>query len=274
MGSIQFRLFAICVACASLIFFLVFLFDGALNLFQMGLSRQAVLLWDGFISIVFFTQHSVMIRRSFCSWLTGVWPASNHRIVFTIGSGIVLAAVMITWQPSTTVLYEFHGVSRLLFRAAFFLALAGCFRSAYTLRSAASCDPFGLAAAAEPALDKRNSAQRLVVRGPYAYVRHPVYLMVILLIWSCPNLTADRLLFNVLWTFWIYIGATLEDKDMRVDFGDAYREYRKNTPMLVPSITNLLRSVRFKVKRPGVHPKVFGSAVLEDSVERRQETRP
>ena len=273
MGLIQFRLFAICVSCASLIFFLVFLFDGALNLVQMGLSHQAVLLWDGFISIVFFAQHSVMIRRSFCSWLTGVWPASNHRIVFTIGSGIVLAAVMIAWQQSTTVLYEFHGVSRLLFRAAFFLALAGCFWSSYTLRSSASCDPFGLAAASEQPLDKHNRPPLLVVRGPYAYVRHPVYLMVILLIWSCPNVTADRLLFNVLWTFWIYIGATLEDKDMRVDFGDAYREYRKKIPMLVPSITNLLRSGRFKVRRPGVHAKVFGSTVVEDSAGRRQESR-
>jgi methanethiol S-methyltransferase len=243
MSLILVRYFAIGVAFASLILFLVFLFDGALNLVQMGLSHQDVLFWDGFISIVFFVQHSVMIRRRFCSWLTGVWPACSHRIVFTIGSGIVLAAVMITWQPSTIDLYEFHGVSRLLFRAAFFLALAGCFWSSYTLRSAASCDPFGLAAASEQARDKQNRPPLLVVRGPYAYVRHPVYLMVILLIWSCPNLTADRLLFNILWTFWIYIGATLEDNDMKADFGDAYREYRKKTPMLVPSITNLLRSV-------------------------------
>lgn len=242
------RLVAICVASASLLLFLDFLFDGALNLVQMGLSHRAVLLWDGFISIVFFVQHSVMIRRSFCSWFAGVWPPFYHRIVFAIASGIVLAGIMITWQPSTIVLHEFHGVSRALFRAVFFLALAGCLLSVYTLRLSTSCDPFGLAASSDRLRSEQNRPHRLVVRGPYAYVRHPVYLMVIVLIWSCPDVTADRLLFNVLWTLWIYIGATLEDADMRADFGDAYQEYRKSVPMLIPSAANLLRSGGFKRK--------------------------
>ena len=83
------------------------------------------LLWDGFISIIFFVQHSVMIRRGFCSWFASVLPLFCHGIVFTIASGIVLAGIMVIWQPSTVVLYEFHGVSRLLFRAVFFLGLAG-----------------------------------------------------------------------------------------------------------------------------------------------------
>ena len=248
MGMKFFRLFAICVASASLLLFLVFLFDGALDLVRMRLNHRDVLLWDGFISIVFFVQHSVMIRRSFCSWLAGVWPPFYHRIVFTIVSGIVLAGIMITWQPSTITLYEFHGVSRLLFRSVFFLALAGCLWSAYTLRSSTSCDPFGLAAASKQPPDRQSPPPQLVIRGPYAYVRHPVYLMVILLIWSSPDLTSDRLLFNVLWTLWIYIGATLEDADMKVDFGDAYREYQERVSMLAPSVANFLRGGGFKRK--------------------------
>ena len=72
--------------------------------------------------------------------------------------------------------------------------------------------------------------------------------MVILLIWSCPDVTTDRLLFNLLWTLWIYIGATLEDADMRVDFGDAYREYRKKVPMLVPSLAKFLKGGGFQRK--------------------------
>ena len=237
-----FRSFAIFVGSASLLLFLVFLFDGALNFIQMGLNHNAVLLWDGFISIIFFVQHSVMIRRGFCSWFASVFPPFYHGIVFTIASGIVLAGVMVIWQPSTIVLYQFHGVSRLLFRAVSFLALVGCLWSAYTLRSVRSCDPFGLATASGHLSGRPTHPPQLVVRGPYAYVRHPVYLMVILLIWSCPDVTTDRLLFNVLWTLWIYIGATLEDADMIVDFGEAYREYRKRVPMLVPSLAKFLKT--------------------------------
>ena len=34
----------------------------------------------------------------------------------------------------------------------------------------------------------------MVVRGPYRWVRHPLYLTTLLMIWSYPDLTADRLL--------------------------------------------------------------------------------
>ncbi len=56
----------------------------------------------------------------------------------------------------------------------------------------------------------------------------------IVMIWSCPDLTGDRLLFNLLWTGWIVIGSYFEEMDLIVEFGDAYREYQKKVPMLVP----------------------------------------
>jgi protein-S-isoprenylcysteine O-methyltransferase Ste14 len=56
----------------------------------------------------------------------------------------------------------------------------------------------------------------------------------ILMIWSCPNLTIDRLLFNVLWTLWIVIGSIFEERDLIAEFGDTYREYQKQVPMLIP----------------------------------------
>ncbi len=246
MGLKLFRIFAVCIGSASLFLFLIFLFSGALNLVQMGLNCQAILFWDGFISIAFFVQHSVMIRRGFRSRFASILPSSYHGIIFTIASGIVLTGVVVTWQPTTIVLYEFHGASRLLFRAVFFLGLAGCLWSSYTLRSARSCDPFGLAAASEHLSGGQTRTPELVLKGPYACVRHPVYLMVILLIWSCPEVTVDRLLFNVLWTLWIYIGASLEEADMEEDFGRSFREYRKRVPMLVPSLQNLLKSDGFQ----------------------------
>lgn len=57
---------------------------------------------------------------------------------------------------------------------------------------------------------------------------------VILLFWSCTDLTADRLFFNVLWTAWVCIGARLEEADLLRDFGGAYDGYRRQVPMLLP----------------------------------------
>jgi len=72
------------------------------------------------------------------------------------------------------------------------------------------------------------------IKGPYQWVRHPLYLFVLVMIWSCPNLTKDRLLFNILWSGWIFIGTILEERDLVEQFGDAYREYQKKVPMLLP----------------------------------------
>ena len=65
-------------------------------------------------------------------------------------------------------------------------------------------------------------------------MRHPLYLAVIVLIWACPDMTADRLLFNVLWTAWIVVGTVLEEVDLIAELGDEYREYRRTVPMLIP----------------------------------------
>jgi protein-S-isoprenylcysteine O-methyltransferase Ste14 len=55
-----------------------------------------------------------------------------------------------------------------------------------------------------------------------------------LLFWTNPEITADRLLFNVLWTGWIYVGTLLEERDLRSEFGNAYAEYQSQVPRCLP----------------------------------------
>ena len=47
-------------------------------------------------------------------------------------------------------------------------------------------------------------------------------------------LTQGRKRCFMLWTAWIVIGSYFEEIDLVVQFGDAYREYQRNVPMLVP----------------------------------------
>jgi protein-S-isoprenylcysteine O-methyltransferase Ste14 len=65
-------------------------------------------------------------------------------------------------------------------------------------------------------------------------MRHPLYFGVLLIIWANPDVTADRLLFDILWTAWICVGAWLEEADLLRDFGDAYERYRRKVPILIP----------------------------------------
>ena len=71
--------------------------------------------------------------------------------------------------------------------------------------------------------------------GPYLYVRHPLYTCCLVTFWACPNsLTLDRLLYNVLWSAWVVIGTLLEERDLVQDFGEPYKSYQQEVPMLIP----------------------------------------
>lgn len=216
---------------ASMLLFLIFLFTGSLDLLGMGLTEAAVLVWNGILSSVFFIQHSGMIRKSFRTRLSTKIPAHFNDATYTIASSIVLISVVVLWQPSTTVLYDFQGFARWIIRSFFLLAMVGM---VWGVRALKNLDAFGRKSIRDHLKGKQNHPQQFSVYGPYLWVRHPLYFFVLLLIWSCPDLTLDRFLFNFLWTVWIIIGTVLEEKELVSAFGNDYRQYQSSVPMLIP----------------------------------------
>ena len=224
-------LLATFVGGGSLLLFVIFLFNGPLHLVTMGWPHRVVLAWDGLLSLMFFAQHSGMLRRGFRIRLARIIPPHYHAALYAILSGVALTVLIVFWQSSATVLCSLKGSLRWLVRGLFFLALGGFAWGAYALRS---FDPLGLTAIRVHRRGKQLPPQEFVVRGPYLWVRHPLYLFSILLIWSCPDMTADRLFFNMLWTVWIYVGTVLEEADLVAAFGEAYRDYQRKVPRLIP----------------------------------------
>ena len=75
---------------------------------------------------------------------------------------------------------------------------------------------------------------RLVVGGLYRWVRHPLYSAGLAFIWLMPVMTRNLLAFNLGITIYIVLGAWLEEQKLLLEFGDAYRQYRRKTAMLIP----------------------------------------
>ena len=217
----------------SLLVFMIFLFVGSLNLLDMHLGEGGLLLFDAGLSLLFFIQHSGMIRKPFQRWLARFIPEEYAGATYAIASGIVLLLVILLWQKSPQTVITPSGLVRWSLRAVSFLSLLGFYWGVKALRF---FDPLGLRPIINRLRGRNPRPMPITVAGPYHLVRHPLYLFMILMIWSCPDLTSDRLLFNLLWTVWSVVGSYFEEIDLIAEFGGAYREYQKGVPMLVPFI--------------------------------------
>jgi len=219
------------VGSVSLLVWMVFLFHGSLNLVNLGLGEIAGLGLNALLSLAFFIQHSVMLRRSFRRWLAKFIRAECHGALFTIASGAVLLILVVLWQKSAYVLATSQPIIRWLMRAVFFLSILGFY---WGFRALGSFDAFGLDPILNNLRGKDPPPMSFIVRGPYRWVRHPLYFFALLLIWSCPDLSLDRLLHNILWSTWIIVGSVLEERDLVADCGEPYRDYQSKVPMLIP----------------------------------------
>jgi hypothetical protein len=219
---------------------LLFGLTGRTTLVRMGLSPAAALWWDGLLSLVFFAQHSVMVRRPVRARLAAVVPPRYDGAFYAITSGAALTFFVVLYQPvDEPALFALHGAARAAVLAAAALALAAF---AWATLALHTLDAFGL----DPIRrhlrgslpDSRSAgifpAKAFVVRGPFRWVRHPIYAAVIVLLWATPRMGPGRLELAALWSAWILVGAALEERDLVAEFGEAYRRYRRRVPMLVP----------------------------------------
>ena len=86
------------------------------------------------------------------------------------------------------------------------------------------------------ALGEREEGGPLQVRGLYCYVRHPSYTCSIVVLWLMPVMTANLLVLFLLFTLYFWLGSIHEERRLVAEFGEAYREYQRHVPRLIPRL--------------------------------------
>ncbi len=210
---------------------IVLLFGTGTAWYAFGWTEWAVLVWDAFLSFVFFIQHSGMVRDGFRKRLSAFVPPRYLGAVYSIASGVALIAVVVLWQRSALMVYHADGVLYWMLRC---VALAAVVFFVLSLISFKSFDMLGLKPIRYHLRGIVPRRSPFVVRGAYRWVRHPFYACILVLFWTEPVVTADELLFNIVWSGWIYVGSTFEERDLIREFGDAYLEYQKRVPRFFP----------------------------------------
>lgn len=215
----------------SMIFFGLFLFMGLPGGVDLGLGEAGKLYFNTLLCLLFFIQHSLMLRKKVRSRISEWIPPDYLGACYAIFSGVFLFLLMFFWQKSTGFRIALSGSAWWMMRILFGLSAAGFL---FTARSLRSFDPLGIRELFSNLQGRSVPPPVLTVDGAYRWVRHPFYFLSLLMIWSAVTFTADRLLFNGLWTCWIVIGAFLEERDLAEAFGEPYRQYRQTVPMLIP----------------------------------------
>ena len=196
---------------------------------------------DLLLLALFGVQHSMMARRGFKRWWTRVVPPAVERSTYVAATCAVLALLFWFWVPiRTPVVWRIEqsaGVALLwsVFGLGWLLVLVSSFLLNHF-------ELFGLQQVFARLTQRAVPEPEFRTPLAYRYVRHPLYVGLLLGLWSVPVMTAGRLLFAFGLSLYILIGIAFEERDLLQQFGERYRSYREQVGMLIPRLRSSRRA--------------------------------
>jgi protein-S-isoprenylcysteine O-methyltransferase Ste14 len=201
--------------------------DGA----SSGPLWQSLAIDVGLLAL-FAVQHSVMARKWFKDWWTRIVPKPIERSTYVLFSSLALILLFWQWRPLGGVIWSVEDpvkvvVLRGLFAFGWGLVLVSTFLINHF-------DLFGLRQVWLYLMGRSDKAVHFTTPGPYRLVRHPLYFGWLFAFWMTPVMTLAHLLFSVATTAYILLAIQFEERDLVREHGEAYKQYRRSVPMLVP----------------------------------------
>ncbi len=89
----------------------------------------------------------------------------------------------------------------------------------------------GLRQLRQPDVEAQN---KLVRRGFYRWVRHPLYFFSLVLLWLFPYMTDLVLAFISAASLYFLIGTIPEERKLVAVYGETYRQYQREVPRIIP----------------------------------------
>lgn len=174
------------------------------------------------VNIALFTlfalHHSVMARSGAKAWITGFVPAELERSLYVWIASLLFLAVCWLWQPLPGMFWRATGPPHLALNV---VQLGGF---SLTLAAARMIDVLELAG-----VRRANHVRptEFKAAGPFGFVRHPIYLGWILIVFATPEMSASKLLFAVVSTAYLFAAIPLEEASLVEEFGEKYLTYQR-----------------------------------------------
>ena len=189
------------------------------------------LLFFGIALSLYYTLHSLLADNKIKAILIdGFIPKRYYRIGFNIIA--ILLSIVMYWyygQIKTSCLFE-NSFVKYLGMAMFFTGLVVLVLAMKNYNLSEFIGTQYLKNGNQPVPEK------LRISGLNKYVRHPLYFATLLLLWGAfLFVRTDKLLIvAIVSTLYLLVGTRLEEQKLIKEFGDDYRTYQQNVPMLLP----------------------------------------
>ncbi len=185
------------------------------------------LLVDVALSLQFAVVHSWLLLPATRSKITQVLASEFYGCLFCVVTCLGLLGLFAGWQPSQSVLWQLDGPASVVMQVGFYGSWVMLFYSI-------SLTGLGYQTGFTPWwhwLRRKPQPRRLFApRGLYLFLRHPVYLSFLGLIWFTPRMTLDHAVLTGIWTIYIFIGSHLKDERLAHFYTKAYRDYQSRVP--------------------------------------------
>jgi methanethiol S-methyltransferase len=193
--------------------------------------RPAVVLWNVVLFSVFALHHSVFAREYVRQALARALGPLERSFYVWLAS-LLFIGVCKLWLPIPGVVWEVNGA---LSVALLVLQFAGVFISIYSAALIDIWDLAGIRQLDSPSLDTQTTEFK--TRGPYGWVRHPIYLGWFLIVFGEGTMTMTRFVFAVVSCAYILLAIPFEERSIRRASNGAYERYMKQVPRkLIPGL--------------------------------------
>jgi protein-S-isoprenylcysteine O-methyltransferase Ste14 len=199
-----------------------------------GTGRQPVVaaLVDLMLVSLFGVQHSVMARPWFKQRVMSRIPLAMERSTYVHMANAALFSLILFWQPVAAEVWDIeNGLAR---RTAWFIFGAGWIILFLGAWSFGMRDLLGIEQV-RGWIDGRAPAHRLKTGLLYRWLRHPMYVGVLLGVWSTPRMSAGHLLLALALTAYVLIAMRYEERDLLERFGSRYSRWRSADSGTVPN---------------------------------------
>ncbi|MCP3970368.1 MAG: isoprenylcysteine carboxylmethyltransferase family protein [Rhodobacteraceae bacterium] len=197
-----------------------------------GLPIAAAIAFNLGLIAIFGLQHSGMSRRTFKTMTARLVAPGLERAAYVWAAVLALGMLVGLFQPIPVSLWHFHSLSAQVIMWALFVLGWSIAAAAYL--SAGIFYLLGVSQALAWSRGAPLPPPPLVQGFAYRYVRNPQQLGLLLAFWATPHMTLGQAIFAGALTLYIFIGISLEEKDLLTSHGDEYAAYRERVPRIIP----------------------------------------